>query len=85
MEPEPPHDAEPPQDSTAPHSPLELPDSGVGGRHDGEASTPRSSIPSAADCLRALAVIPGLVALRVLQPAQANAIRNIYQTILQFQ
>ena len=85
MDPEPQHDAESPSDSANSPANLELPDSGAGGRHDGEASTPRSPIPSAEDCLRALAAIPALVALRVLQPAQSNSIRNIYQTILQFQ
>lgn len=40
-------------------------------------------IPSAEACLAALAQLPGLVALKYLSPAEANAVRGVYQAILQ--
>lgn len=41
------------------------------------------NIPSAEACLAALAQLPGLVALKYLTPAEANAVRGVYQAILQ--
>ena len=40
-------------------------------------------IPSPEDCLRAIAALPGLVAMRILTPAQSNSIRATYAAILQ--
>jgi len=42
----------------------------------------KSSIPSPEDCLWALAQIPGLLAMGMLKPAQANAICSSYREIL---
>jgi hypothetical protein len=44
---------------------------------------PKPSIPSPEDCLRAFAQIAGLVAMGILKPAGANAIRSAYREILQ--
>ncbi len=41
-----------------------------------------SPIPDTQECLRALAQLPGLIAIGILKPAQANAIRANYQEIL---
>lgn len=43
-----------------------------------------SAIPNAEDCLQALARMPGLVALGILKPAQASAIRGCYADILAY-
>jgi hypothetical protein len=42
-----------------------------------------SNIPTKKECLKALAQLPGLVVTGMLKTAQANALRGIYQTILQ--
>jgi hypothetical protein len=42
----------------------------------------QADIPSPDDCLRALGKLPGLVALKVLKPAECNAIRTVYSTML---
>jgi hypothetical protein len=41
-----------------------------------------AEIPSAEDCLRAIAALPGLIAIRALTNAQANSIRASYESIL---
>jgi hypothetical protein len=41
-----------------------------------------NAIPSVEDCLRAIAALSGLIALRVLTPAQANSIRANFVAIL---
>lgn len=43
----------------------------------------QAPIPDLETCLRAIGQLPGLVALRLLTPAQANAIRASYREILQ--
>jgi hypothetical protein len=71
--------------------------SGPGGtespRPDGEdgAEQPRSTrarrrryrAPTVEDCLRSLGQLPGLIALHYVKPAEASAMRGIYQLILQ--
>jgi len=58
-----------------------------GGEHQGAAGYgdgPFSrEVPDADACLQAMAQLPGLVALNVLKPSQANAIRAAYRDILQ--
>jgi hypothetical protein len=41
-----------------------------------------NGVPSREACQKAIAALPGLVAIRVLQPAQANSIRASYERIL---
>jgi len=53
---------------------------GAAGYGDGPSSR---GIPDADACLIAMAQLPGLVALKVLKPAQANSIRAAYRDILQ--
>ena len=48
----------------------------------GESNRSARKIPSAEDCVAALAQLPGLVALKYISPAQANAARGVYQAIL---
>jgi hypothetical protein len=74
---------------------LLLPSPGDEDPHDGPARGAADSgaagarqrraphIPSAEECLAALAHLAGLVALGILRPAQANAIRGSYREILQ--
>jgi hypothetical protein len=45
-------------------------------------SRPKRWIPSREDCLSALARLPGLIAMKIVTPAQANAIRASYTAIL---
>jgi len=47
-----------------------------------QAATQASDIPSRNEIIRALGRIPGLVALKMLAPAQANAICGVYKTML---
>lgn len=60
------------------------------GSHDGAQGADagnghrEGSILDAETCLRGLGQLPGLVALGVLKPAQANAIRGSYREILQY-
>ena len=44
----------------------------------------RGRIPSVDDCLRALASVAGAVAMGLLKPAQANAMRATYAAILSY-
>jgi len=48
----------------------------------GDSNRSARKIPSDEDCLAALAQLPGLVALKYMTPAQANAVRGVYQAIL---
>jgi hypothetical protein len=52
--------------------------SGASGKCGGR----RDAIPSEEDCLRAIAKLPGLVALKILSPSQANSIRANYESLL---
>jgi hypothetical protein len=60
---------------------------GCGPPPDGDGQGKRRSksagIPRLEECLRALAALPGLIALRLLTTSQANAIVRVYHTILQ--
>src|SRR5262245_19448915 len=47
-------------------------------------SRPRP-VRSVEDCLRALDQLPGMVAMGLLRPAQANAIRGVLRDMIQFQ
>lgn len=58
---------------------------------NGQAEDPRESqgagkpsrhIPTREECLAALAKLPGLIAMKVLSPGAANAIRASYETLL---
>jgi hypothetical protein len=44
----------------------------------------RSAIPSSVDCLKGIAQLTGLLALGLIKPAQANAIRAAFREILQY-
>jgi hypothetical protein len=66
--------------------------SGAGASDAGSGSAPGSGagrqrrervIPDADACLDALGRLPGLIALGIVKPAQANAMRAIYHEILQ--
>jgi hypothetical protein len=50
---------------------------------DGGYRRGKSRIPKTDECLKALAQLPGLVAMKLLKPAEANAIRAAYREILQ--
>lgn len=41
-----------------------------------------ASVPTAEDCLRALAQLPGLTAMKLISTGQCNSIKSIYATIL---
>jgi len=49
-------------------------------RHQGGREKP--GIPDAEDCLRAMAQLAGLVAMGLMKPAQANAIRAAFEVVL---
>jgi hypothetical protein len=53
---------------------------GAAGQED---PRPTRKVPSTRECLEGLAQLPGLVALNLLKPAQANSIRGVYREILQ--
>lgn len=55
----------------------------AGGQEHRRRTERRAEIPSVQDCLRALAQLPGLIALKALSTGQANAIRGAYNAILQ--
>ena len=60
-------------------------DRDAGGSQQSRQGEPeKPPIPSREDCLQAMAQLPGLVALGVLKPAQANSIRASYREILQY-
>ena len=50
----------------------------------GERQRGPDAIPSEIDCLRAIAKLSGLVALKVLSPTQTNAIRGNYESLLRY-
>ena len=52
------------------------------GRHRQQRQSKKSGIPSVEDCLRAIAQVPGLVAIGLLEASKANAIRAAYRDIL---
>lgn len=56
--------------------------SAAAGRRRTQQRPRESGIPTIEECLRALAQVPGLVAMGILEPAQANAIRSTYREIL---
>jgi hypothetical protein len=51
-------------------------------RHDAHSHRSSGATPSRNECLQAIAALPGLVAMRILSPAQANSIRATYVEIL---
>jgi prophage DNA circulation protein len=51
-------------------------------QRDSRAKGSKTQIPSRDDCMQALAQLPGLIAMKVLTPAQASAIRSTYQALL---
>jgi hypothetical protein len=53
-------------------------DRSAGGQHNGYANGP----PNKEDILHKLGQMPGLIAIGVLPPAKANAMKGVYQTIL---
>jgi hypothetical protein len=57
-------------------------DAGRNGNDDGCHRSPGNATPSHDACLEAIAALPGLVAMRILSPAQANSIRATYVEIL---
>jgi hypothetical protein len=59
-------------------------DRNVGGDHQNRPGyREKPSIPSLEDCLRAMAQLAGLIAMGLLKPSEANAIRAAYREILQ--
>ena len=48
----------------------------------GDAKRNQGHVPTRDECLHALAQLPGLVAMKVITPAQGNSIRSTYQAIL---
>jgi hypothetical protein len=66
--------------------PADQPNAGASGPQAGSQqrySRRRTSVPTVVECLGQLASLPGLVALRMLTPAQSNAIRASLNDILQ--
>ena len=54
------------------------PDRNAGGQHNGYVNGP----PNKEDILHKLGQMPGLIAIGVLPPATANAMKGVYQTML---
>jgi len=54
------------------------------GRRRRTSRSAKPAIPSADDCARAIAQVAGLVAIGLLKPAQANAIRAAFRDIQQY-
>ena len=87
----------PHSNSPEPNEPLQQPgeepragDGAHHGRHDPHDERDRQSlrkpwVPTTEDCLGALGQLPGLVALKLLKPSEANALRAVYHEILEHQ
>lgn len=56
---------------------------GAAPKNNGKRQRKKSQIPDVDACLRALSVIPGLLAMHVITPSHANSMVRVYSTILQ--